>query len=1730
MDAEASVDENADGGVVTSVATENASEVTVDNEHFEVADGNLKLKEGNSLDFESDTSPIDVTITATSEGGDATATVSVSINDVNEAPTISIADGMTPDGMEVTSTVAENVTGAIVGEITLSDPDAGQTHTLMTSDERFVTKQDAEGGWWLALADDASLNYEDGAEVTVTVTVTDSGEPAMSASADVTITVTDVNEGPDAPTVVDADNLSVDENDAGASITSVEATTDPEGDTDITYHVDDSRFEISAGRVLKLKDGMSLNHESEAYVMLTVTARDSDGNVGAGTTVTVHVNDVNEGPDVTGSVATVTANSGERINVSINLTNLFTDPDEGDSAVRWELSGNPSWLSLSVEYTTDANGNEIALGKLRGEPPTTGDDSSAAHKVTLTAKDGDGAAGEVSFYVIVDDGNDDVTGVNLLDHDGNPTAEVEVDENDASGVVLGRITVDDQDHPMHPHGMHRVTVNDSRFEIRTDENGDQWLALKEGVSLDHESRGGEVQVTVTAVDINGERNPNGTFKGTSDSETFAIIVNDVNDAPKAGTIGNWWVTVDDDLDADDVDKGDWLSFALETPADGATAFPAFTDQDIAAGDELTYSISGPSWLEIDEDTGQMTNAEGTVPRRGVYRVTVTATDSEGESASASFHLNVALSEPDDDYTDENEAPTARLSTRNPSYDEGSGDRRVATFTVTDDDQDIPDHPFALKTVEIISITGKDTDATDGVDAADNNVTLVDHDGLPATPMRLWTDGDSDPATGSAGYAAAFYLSDPIKNGDTWTYHIYVRDSDPSASVDTTRVLNHEVVEEITIKVRAVDSVTDEGVTDSLEADTDQEILEIDIGIDDVNERPSIVGATAREPGGTLLGAGTAATPGPRRVSQSEDTKIVLYINLESLWMDDRDDPDELEFGASSSISWIDILHGPGEWSDVIKGPDGETGGGDDLTWGTPGTGATGRTVGTDPTGSTDDVMVVIVEIDRTERNTQGDRGSFTLTAEDENGATGTAVIPVVVTDENEPIGDNAVTLSGSPREGSTLRVNFNDNRDPDLAGSARPALVLYTWYSGDTADSQTDVIAVRTSPDPLRLAQEHVDKYIRVAVTYYETLNGSINSADAGDTDGQPGGEDVTSRPVTNTPDDGVGHFTITASANTLTVAARVVDEDYENETDPAPTLTFSWQVSDNGRGGWEDVDQTGDTDTSTLTLNDGDGKYYRAVASYNEDPDATGDSAAQEEVASHAVRVADVRDSALTDPPTFAAPTISGSPFPGGTLSVEGRGISSVQWQMERGPSGSEYWVNIPGATGSLTLTAAHAGQTVRAVVSYDTTVPGDAGVTTITTTAEQDISGTPSATARPTAVDDYEITATVSGSGHTARGPATGVGEAGVTVSVTHNVPLASLFQDPDTAASRLSFTAAAATTDSGLPTATTDTGRTALFQNAAGVLVLEPNGKLTYVSDQVRTHDGDGDDGEGNILKLAITANDSPTRATGGNSENTAEVSLRINVAPTGIEFAEGPTSATDNRGAASGDLTGLINTHTDDPDDPTLITGVTVNERVTATGNEVLAVIDVQDENSGRHSFGSHEVTVTGDDRFVITNTGATSRDSGSDGSTWELQVVRGSRFDYETDDMDPRTPGTQIVLTLTATDGGGLSTPTANRAAGYEAITLVVTVEDNPVDNPRTPGPSNTPGLKDDAADADDDDTTDGADGDTDGGDATPPPPGTSLGQIEDFVENMDFGDQDLLEDYLLTIDDGIEIA
>ena len=79
------------------------------------------------------------------------------------------------------------------------------------------------------------------------------------------------------------------------------------------------------------------------------------------------------------------------------------------------------------------------------------------------------------------------------------------------------------------------------------------------------------------------------------------------------------------------------------------------------------------------------------------------------------------------------------------------------------------------------------------------------------------------------------------------------------------------------------------------------------------------------------------------------------------------------------------------------------------------------------------------------------------------------------------------------------------------------------------------------------------------------------------------------------------------------------------------------------------------------------------------------------------------------------------------------------------------------------------------------------------------------------------------------------------------------------------------------------------------------------------------------------------------------------------------------------------------------------------------------------------------------------------------------------------------------------------------------------------DPPDPPDPNNVPGLEDDDGD-DDDLTDDDGDNDIDGG-TQPPPPGMSLGGIiEDFIDDMDSVQQDLFEDYMLVIDDGLDLA
>ena len=1616
--------------------------VEVDNDRFQVIDHAgakwLTLKSGVSLDFE-ENETVTLTVTVTDSGDPAESAsqeVTIMVTDVNEAPSIEVADGETPDGMAASSTVDENVEGAILGAITLSDPDAGQMHTLSTSDDRFVTKQDAEGGWWLALADGVSLNFEDeashhGAEVTVTVTVTDDGDPAMSASTDVTITVNDVNEAPAA------------------------SDTKP--------------------------------------------------------------------PDLY-------AEAGDDVSWTVDLTHLLVDPDPGDSNLTYSIAtpagllGEGESLSISVSHSEDGDGNRKITGTITA-PKKLAAGLFGSFDVHISAADDEGAESSIVQTVVVDDGNDIITSIDLyhLNEDGTDGAQnfsyaVDVDENHAGEVTLGRVKVEDLDSPDHLNGQHIVTVTGSQarnFDIK-----DGVLVKRAGVSLDREGDDGtSLTVTIQAVDPGGGKYPPGHPKAGQyrevKTQNVIVDINDQDDDPIANVDpdkAGWWVTVSDDLDEETVDTGDWLTFKLQT--EGVNA--AFTDEDLNGGDP-TYKIqvvNGPQFLEIDKE-GMIENKEKMLPPEdgGVYDVRVTAEYKDKSPVHFDFQLSVAYSGDNDD--------TKLRKSSDSDYLEGSGAGVVvATFTVDDDNSHLTGHPFAPLAPRIASVVNADKPEAPG-----------DPNGDLSNDLNL--------SDGATGYGAAFTID---RVGTSNTYEIKTAD-DPKTRTSTgtpfddTTLLDHENVDDLTITVAIRDGV----------GELDDDTLTINIGVDDRNEKPE------------YAGDGDPSDFSPDKVfpveqfiededgvEKADQGKVALWIKLYDVWEDEDEgsgnDDDDLTYGVTVPAayqSWITVKYGPAEWEEIKEGANerDDNGTGDDVAWrGGDGAGARNPAWAENPDQEPDgDDWVVVIEIDRSKANNrQSDvtidqegsgrpplgGGSFTLTATDDDGARGTQPIYVSVTDENlDADMSKAVTITGTPREGRPLVANFDETQDPDLAGKASAQLVIYTWSALAAGADDNDAGTPRQEGTSNRYVptQQDVGMKIKVSVTYYEMV--PTPASEAG-TMGQRGALQLSSEPqdggfkttgsstVSNSQNPGTVHIHVRTNDdnNGLTADVALSDRDGEPTGDDAPE--YRWEKSINGQGGWEPANPGDVVSDQNLALADGNGKgeYYRLVVTYTDNGDF------QERHVSDNIKVGELANAPGTDALALVS---TGQTQVGGILQVNGVPPtgSSVQWQqgVDGNRNGSlgdpeDYWVDIPDATGaSLTITADHAGATLRAVVTSTDEDGNVADIDVVTGTAT--IGARPNTA--PSMVKHHTEDAQVNDEGDFTR------------VHVK-DIDLSALFEDLN--GDRLTYSVTRFTpnvddrsiAENGDPRDTEWSGGNA--DHVVSFKVNGSTGELLYVTDKKNEHDDDGGDDGGNMVSFTITASDNRP----GSAPATAMVSVRLNVKPSDIELSD-PSDATL---VPSASAYGTFEAATE-----TTPAEITFRERDAerdtdppATGNEVLAVINVQDENSPMHGYGKHDVQVTGDakDRFEITNEDpGNARYPDANESTWQLRLKKGATFDFDSEAVRNMF---KIELTITATDGGGKEVK--------EKLTITVTNDRD--DDADEPGDEDTvPGLSDDETGDDNDKTDDdgsGTDTDTDGG-WTPPPPGMSVGGlIEDFMDTMDGAGQDVFDDFMLVIDDGLDIA
>ncbi|MEM9367088.1 MAG: cadherin domain protein, partial [Planctomycetota bacterium] len=277
-----SLAENADTSSAITVATimvvddglgsETLSLSGSDAAAFEIVGNDLRLRSGATLDFEDDDSlDVSVSVDDVTVGStpDDTQAFSLSVTDVNEAPTITITT--------VVGTLAENAdtsSAITVATIAIGD-DALGSETLSLSGSDAASFELV--GNQLRVRAGATLDFEDDDSLDVSVSVDD---PTVGSTPDDTqafsVSVTDVNEAPSITLTPVQTTLGEDE-DTSASIVvaTLSIHDDALGSESLTLSgFDASLFEIDGNR-LQLRAGTVLDATLNSSLDVTVNVDDA---------------------------------------------------------------------------------------------------------------------------------------------------------------------------------------------------------------------------------------------------------------------------------------------------------------------------------------------------------------------------------------------------------------------------------------------------------------------------------------------------------------------------------------------------------------------------------------------------------------------------------------------------------------------------------------------------------------------------------------------------------------------------------------------------------------------------------------------------------------------------------------------------------------------------------------------------------------------------------------------------------------------------------------------------------------------------------------------------------------------------------------------------------------------------------------------------------------------------------------------------------------------------------------------------------------------------------------------------------------------------------------------------------------------------------------------------------------------------------------------------------------
>ncbi len=560
---------------------------------FSIDSNTGQLKTKDALNYENDTS-YTVVVTASDGNLTDTITVTISVTDVNEAPTF--ATGTTISSISATNGTA--ITSVTLPEAT--DPDANTTLTYTVTPAlpaglTFTASTRILAGTPTAVS----------ASTTYTYTASDS-----NLSATLTFTIQVSAPANNAPTFTDGATTtrSVAENTAsGQNIGTAVAATDADNDT-LTYTLggdDASSFSI-VSNTGQLQTSAALDRETKASYSVTITA--DDGNTTNNTDsidVTINVTNVNEAPTFATTTATRSVAENTATNQNIGAALTATDVDSGTT------------LTYSIPTTGDAAAFSIDsnTGQLKTKDALNYENDNS-YTVVVTASDGN-----LSDTITV---TISVTNVNEApSFSSSDRVTLSVAENTAANTNIG-----DAFQATDPDSGDTVTYSLQRADktsFRIDANTGQ---LKTHAALDYETKTSYINLAVRATDSGG----------LVSSVLVTVNVTNVNDNSPVFTEG----------------ASTTRSIAENTAFGTNIGTPvAATDAD---NDTLSYTLGGTNAASfyIVGTSGQLRTGSATLDyeTKSSYSVTINVSDGNGGSDSIAVTINVT----DVDESPANSAP------------------------------------------------------------------------------------------------------------------------------------------------------------------------------------------------------------------------------------------------------------------------------------------------------------------------------------------------------------------------------------------------------------------------------------------------------------------------------------------------------------------------------------------------------------------------------------------------------------------------------------------------------------------------------------------------------------------------------------------------------------------------------------------------------------------------------------------------------------------------------------------------------------------------------------------------------------------------------------------------------------------------------------------------------------------------------------------------------------------